>query len=439
MSQLMAGIGEPGLIVDGEASPYSHVLTAEQGAAIGAADLIVWVGPELEGFLERPLRELSGRTRVIELLDSPELKVLSTGDGERRDPWFWLDSRNALILLDELAGTLMAIDPERADRYRENRARALEAIAAVDRELEYRYRDVSAAPVALYHGTQRYFEQAYAASATAQVADDPGLAPQTGQLLKARARMQAAGVRCLLVEAGLPTPNLELLTGDPELRIGTLDSLGSRLEAGPGLYVQLMRANFDAIRDCIGVKPRTALPEIRSSGHKTLPAAAAAVVPGRLSGRFLLLDQTNEAVTNADFHGSFQLITFGYTSCPDVCPTSLSLLAAAMQRLGERAERIQPIFITVDPARDTPEVLGRYVAFFHPRLLGLSGPKKMVDRVVDDFGARYEMVAAKDGDYTVDHTAGFYLFGPNGDFLDKLPHGLTARQLTERLESRLSE
>ncbi len=428
---VMKGIAEPDLIVTGDHSPLDYQLTTEQASAMRAADLVIWTGPELEPFLAPSVAKLDESIRVVELLASDELKVLPArgGDG-RRDPFFWLDSRNALILLDELTRALIGLDPARAARYRENHSRAVAAIAAIDRELEYRYRDVSAAPVALYHDTQQYFEQAYAASVAVIVSPQPGKSPDTAALLAARARVQTGAVSCLFTETAFESPSLDLVTSGGGITVVALDSLGALLQPGVELYPQLMRNHFTAIRDCIA--PNGAIAEIRPRGHRDLAAESPA--PGQLSGRFILTDQHGRAVSNLDFIGKFQLIAFGFTSCPDVCPTALSLMTSAMQRLGKRSDRIQPIFITVDPERDTPAVLAKYTDFFHPRLLGLSGNSDMIDHTAHDFGVRYEKVPIGNGDYTMNHTAGFFLFGPDGTFLEKLAHGLNAEQLANKLD-----
>ncbi len=241
------------------------------------------------------------------------------------------------------------------------------------------------------------------------------------------------GAVCLLTEAGLASRFLGVLTEDSAIQVAELDSFGLHLDPGPELYPKLMKNNFATIRDCIGANGELA--EIQPSGHRDLPPVD--VVPGELSGRFMLVDHHGRVTTNADFLGKYQLIAFGYTSCPDVCPTSLALLAAAMKRLGDQADQIQPLFISVDPEHDTPEVLAKYVAFFDPRIIGLTGPKKMIDSTVRDFGARYEKVPSGDGDYTINHTAGYYLFSPEGLFLKKLAHGLSAQELTKKLKNYL--
>ncbi|MBZ0106030.1 MAG: SCO family protein [Sulfuricella denitrificans] len=161
--------------------------------------------------------------------------------------------------------------------------------------------------------------------------------------------------------------------------------------------------------------------------------------------RYLLMDNRGRAVTDQDFPGRFQLISFGYTFCPDICPTTLAEMALVMNKLGKLSEKLQPLFVTVDPERDKPDVLRRYTAFFHPRIIGLSGSPELVRRVADHFKVRYqkhwEPGAAKDK-YSVDHSAGMYLLGPDGRFLAKFAYATPPTEVAERIrllmEARLS-
>jgi len=156
----------------------------------------------------------------------------------------------------------------------------------------------------------------------------------------------------------------------------------------------------------------------------------------RIDPRYLLQDHNGHAVTNLDFPDQYQMIYFGYTYCPDICPTSLAVAAAALDLLGDKAERIQPLFITVDPARDSAKVLRDYTAYFHPRMLGLIGSEDMVARVAAGFRVKYEKVPS-DTDpqrYFMDHTASLFLLGPDGSFRTKFAHGIPADDLAERLD-----
>ena len=152
--------------------------------------------------------------------------------------------------------------------------------------------------------------------------------------------------------------------------------------------------------------------------------------------RYLLMDYQGRAITDQDFSGSYQLISFGYTSCPDICPTTLSQMSLIMGKLGKQAVRLQPLFVTVDPDRDTPEVLHRYTASFHPRIIGLTGSPELVRRAADHFKVRYEKYfepgAALDR-YSVDHTVGMYLLGPDGQFLAKFAYDMPLAEVVERI------
>lgn len=158
--------------------------------------------------------------------------------------------------------------------------------------------------------------------------------------------------------------------------------------------------------------------------------------------RYLLMDYRGRAVSNEDFSGSYQLISFGYTFCPDICPTTLSKMSLIMRKLGKQADRLQPLFITVDPERDTPEVLRRYTLFFNPRIIGLTGSPELVRRAADNFKVKYgkhlEPGAAPDK-YSVDHSVGMYLLGPDGRFLAKFAYGTPFEEVAVRIKVLMEE
>ncbi len=138
-----------------------------------------------------------------------------------------------------------------------------------------------------------------------------------------------------------------------------------------------------------------------------------------IGGPFTLQDGDGRSVSDRDFRGRYMLVYFGYTSCPDVCPTTLNEVAGAMEQLGAKANRVQPIFITVDPKRDTPAVVKQYTAAFSPRLLGLTGGETAVAAAERAYRVYVSMHRTGEGpnDYTVDHSSILYLMGPNGRFV----------------------
>ncbi|HOP16376.1 MAG TPA: SCO family protein [Gammaproteobacteria bacterium] len=438
LAGLMRGIADPVLLIDGSTVPWEFHPDSAQAEAIEKADILIWSGPELEPGLAAALAQARPHGREFEVLASELLKVLPARQDEtKRDPFFWLDSRNMLILLDGFAELMIDIDPDRASAYERNWQRMAEALSVIDRVMEFGYRDVSGAPVFFYHDTHQYFEQAYAMHVAGSVVDVNGAeSTDTARLLATHGRVLAVGASCVFTEKGLQEPYLDLLIDGTGAEVVELDSLGAGLPAGADLYVDLMRNNFSAISDCVRkLKPPTA-------SSDTFEAPDVSRSPDRLRPRYAMMDQYGRSVTQADFQGKLQLIYFGYTSCPDICPTSLAVMARALKMLGAEADEIQPIFITVDPQRDTPQLLGEYVTYFHPRMLGLSANPEITRRTAELFRARYELVPAESGDaarYTMDHTASLYLLGRNAEFITKFAHGLPAAEVVDRLRAYLRD
>jgi len=139
-------------------------------------------------------------------------------------------------------------------------------------------------------------------------------------------------------------------------------------------------------------------------------------VTGAAFGRdFRLNDATGIPRTLADYRGKAVVIFFGYTQCPDFCPTTLAQLAEAMKKLGPDADRVQVLFVTVDPERDTPELLSKYVPAFDPRFIGLYGDAAATERTAKEFKIVYQkQPGPTPGAYTMDHSAGTYIFDPQG-------------------------
>ena len=137
-------------------------------------------------------------------------------------------------------------------------------------------------------------------------------------------------------------------------------------------------------------------------------------VTGATFGRnFNLIDATGKARTLADYRGKAVVIFFGYTQCPDVCPTTLAELAEVMKKLGPDADRVQVLFVTIDPERDTQDLLAQYVPAFDPRFMGLYGDAAATERTAKEFKIIYQkQPGATPGSYTMDHSAGTYIFDP---------------------------
>ncbi|HEX6959335.1 MAG TPA: SCO family protein [Ferrovibrio sp.] len=158
-----------------------------------------------------------------------------------------------------------------------------------------------------------------------------------------------------------------------------------------------------------------------------------------IGGPFALTDQDGKTVSDKDFAGKLMLVYFGYTNCPDICPTGLQNIALAMDELGAAGDQVQPIMITVDPERDTPAVLKEYVQAFHPRLIGLTGTPEQIAKVAKEYRVYYQKAELKNSSlgYAVDHSGFIYLMDRKGRYLAHLRHDATPDEIAERIRSKL--
>jgi protein SCO1/2 len=152
---------------------------------------------------------------------------------------------------------------------------------------------------------------------------------------------------------------------------------------------------------------------------------------GDIGGPFTLTDHTGRQVSDTDFRGQYMLIFFGYTFCPDVCPLGLANMAAILDLLGDDAEQIQPLFITLDPERDGAKELGAFVTAFHPELVGLTGTQEEIADVAEAYQVLYYKVAHPSGTYFINHSAAVYLMAPDGAFIGSLDHDAPPEAATE--------
>jgi protein SCO1/2 len=162
-----------------------------------------------------------------------------------------------------------------------------------------------------------------------------------------------------------------------------------------------------------------------------LPGAAA------IGGDFDLVDQNGQTRRAADFRGRLMLVFFGYTYCPDVCPTELQAMSEALDQLGPRAEEVTPVFISVDPERDTPDQLRLYVESFHPQLVALTGSPDQVAAAARAYKVYYAKRPQKDGDYLMDHSSFLFLMDREGDYLMHFNPAATPEQIAAAVAKRL--
>lgn len=174
-----------------------------------------------------------------------------------------------------------------------------------------------------------------------------------------------------------------------------------------------------------------------TAGVLWLTGSSNGEMPG---GAFTLESSSGQTVTNRDFRGKYMLVYFGYTYCPDVCPTTLNAVAEALDELGPRAEKLVPIFITDDPQRDTPAAMKRYTAAFSPALVGLTGTPDEIVRVAKEYRVYYAKHITGPGpnDYSMDHSSIIYLMGPDGEFIAPISAEASPQEMADKIGKLMS-
>jgi len=179
----------------------------------------------------------------------------------------------------------------------------------------------------------------------------------------------------------------------------------------------------------------------QANAPRSGPIEAQSTGKALVGGPFSLTDHTGKRVTDRDFRGRYMLVYFGYTFCPDICPASLQVISAALDQLGPAADQVTPVFITMDPERDTPEKLAAYIKSFHPRLVGLTGsPAELASAL-----KAYRVYAKKVPDekdpasYTMDHSSVVYLMGPDGDLVTFAADSTNVGALVAQLRKALAD
>ena len=169
----------------------------------------------------------------------------------------------------------------------------------------------------------------------------------------------------------------------------------------------------------------------------TLAPASRPAGAANVGGPFRLVDQDGRTVTDRDFNGAPHLVFFGFTRCPDICPTKLFELSEVLRATGDRGRRLRALFVTVDPERDTPEALKSYLSSFDDRIVGLTGDPEAIQATVRAYRAFARKVPLKDNDYTMEHTALVYLMDKNGHFISSFNLNRTPAEAARDLVGRL--
>lgn len=178
----------------------------------------------------------------------------------------------------------------------------------------------------------------------------------------------------------------------------------------------------------VGMNPPASVREGVSTGQATI------------GGPFTLTNQNGKVVKDTDFKGKLMLVFFGFTYCPDVCPTDLMVMSKAMKELGDDAKQVAPIFISIDPERDTPAQLKTYLSNFDSRITGLTGSQEQIDQVIGEYRVYANKVHSPDStDYTMDHSAFLYLMGKDGVFITHFRHNPKVEEVVTEIRGALGK
>ncbi|MDQ2105059.1 zinc ABC transporter substrate-binding protein ZnuA [Azospirillum isscasi] len=276
VAAVMEGVAEPALIVRGAASPHTYAMKPSDAKALAAADLVFWVGPELESFLDKPLKANAKKATSVELLEAPGVTLLDAREGgaweahdhghkhdhghahgeghghEEVNTHVWLDPANARAMVAAIAEALSAKDPANAAAYTVNAGRTARSIDALDAELKAALAPVAGKPFVVFHDAYQYFEAHYGLNGVGAITVNPERRPSAKRLSEIRARITGLGAACVFAEPQFEPALVDTIVDGTRAKKGVLDPEGAELKDGPGLYPALMRGIAASLKDCLG-------------------------------------------------------------------------------------------------------------------------------------------------------------------------------------------
>lgn len=269
VGMVMKDVGTPSLIVPQNASPHAHSLRPSEARALKQADLVVWIGPELTPWLEKPVTTLAQDAVILNLMDDPATQTLPFREGaafeshedhdhdhghghseeEAHDPHVWLDPQNAARWLPRIAQLLSDIDPENKDTYAKNAQEAVASVEALDQELRERLEDLKARPFVVFHDAYHYFEARYGVEAVGAIAASDAQAPGPRRLREISDTIAATGAKCAFSEPGQSQDWITAVA--PDIKVAELDPTGVRVDQTDQLYLEMMRGLEVSFRACL--------------------------------------------------------------------------------------------------------------------------------------------------------------------------------------------
>lgn len=278
VSAVMAGVGEPGLIVKGAASPHTYSLRPSDAAALENADVVFWTGHGMELFLADALETLSTKAQTVELSESEGIELLPMREGgtfephshgdedhgheehdhdhdhahEEGDMHFWLDPENAKLMVAEIARVLSATDPDNATAYQANATSEIAALGALETEIAATLAGVKDKPFIVFHDAYQYFEKRFGLDVAGTITVSPETMPGAARVDELRTKVKELGATCVFAEPNFEPAIVRTVVEGTEAKAGILDPEGSALPEGPGLYADLLRGIAGGLVDCLG-------------------------------------------------------------------------------------------------------------------------------------------------------------------------------------------
>jgi zinc transport system substrate-binding protein len=259
---VMAGIGDPALLLPAGATPHSYSLRPSDARKLARADLVIRIGPVLEGFLDRPLANIARRARVITLMRDAKMRLIrhpaQDGPDTHRDnaqleadPHIWLDPENSRRIVRRVAQALTRLDPDNRARYAANSEQLLARIGRLDRALSTTLAPIRETPYIVFHDGYRYFERYYRLNRVAAITVSPERAPGARRLRRIRDVIRVAGVKCVFTEPQFSPALARALMRGTDARRGILDPLGVAVPPGPDAWFDIMRGLAASLRRCL--------------------------------------------------------------------------------------------------------------------------------------------------------------------------------------------
>ena len=266
VASVMLGVGSPDLLIDGTGSPHTYNLKPSDANKLQQADVVFWVGPELETFLEKPLRSLASNAKALALMDQHDIKKLPLREGngfdhhdhgdeaetghEEFDAHVWLDPDNAKQMLEGISNTLAAADPGNAATYVKNAATAKAEIDAVDAGLKVKLAPLQDLGFIVFHDAYQYFEKHYGLVASGSISINPENPPGAAGIAALQERVRSGKIQCVFAEPQFDNKLVNLIVDGSDAKIAELDPLGVNLQKGPGFYPALLQQLASSFERC---------------------------------------------------------------------------------------------------------------------------------------------------------------------------------------------